>query len=536
MSDERTIKANTPADFTPQLGDYKALQPFRYWCQKVLPLVYDESLSYYELLCKVVDYLNKTMEDVSNMNTDITNIYAAYTKLQDAFNELVGYVNNYFDNLDVQDEINKKLDEMASNGTLSEIFSEFSNLPYWINAYAKKIDDATDIMNENQDRTLYIPKDVMTYINLSQLENISNLKCTGEGHLITSKGDEQVLHSHEYNIFNKNNPFERFVRGYSDIDNHLKWGHQRYCGWLWNEGMNLGEQSDKYTYIAPWGQVGFNFEYSGELPTTIHITVGNLRVWVFNKLTNSIELCDATGFEDGNLYEYYVGGDESIHGVDFERNGKSTLQPNYITFTISSQQIQTSVLHFYCGTSSTLYSIKNNKNYLWLAYSFDCVSDAPNGMLWCNGGCDLKGSDVIQEIGGSISVLMKKNIPSKVFFTNIDPSDQSYINVFNMVNSEYFAGINTLNKMIYPLSQVSYSQDFTITLQLHQICLLLVKNSDNGLFQGYLLMCGTKGITAMSVFNHLGSENELLTKEINGNSITIKSSNNTYILSTCIIL
>ena len=28
------------------------LSPFRLWCQKVLPLVYDDSLSYYELLFK----------------------------------------------------------------------------------------------------------------------------------------------------------------------------------------------------------------------------------------------------------------------------------------------------------------------------------------------------------------------------------------------------------------------------------------------------------------------------------------------------
>ena len=43
------------------------LRPFRFWCQKVLPLVYDDSLSYYELLCKVVDYLNKTMEIVNKL-------------------------------------------------------------------------------------------------------------------------------------------------------------------------------------------------------------------------------------------------------------------------------------------------------------------------------------------------------------------------------------------------------------------------------------------------------------------------------------
>lgn len=35
---------------------------FRFWCQKVIPLVYDDSLSYYEILCKVVDYINKLIE------------------------------------------------------------------------------------------------------------------------------------------------------------------------------------------------------------------------------------------------------------------------------------------------------------------------------------------------------------------------------------------------------------------------------------------------------------------------------------------
>lgn len=38
------------------------LHKFRFWCYKVLPLVYDDSLSYYEILCKVVDYINKLIE------------------------------------------------------------------------------------------------------------------------------------------------------------------------------------------------------------------------------------------------------------------------------------------------------------------------------------------------------------------------------------------------------------------------------------------------------------------------------------------
>ena len=46
------------------IGD---IRKFRFWCQKVLPLVYDDSLSYYETLCKVVQYLNKVIEDVNSI-------------------------------------------------------------------------------------------------------------------------------------------------------------------------------------------------------------------------------------------------------------------------------------------------------------------------------------------------------------------------------------------------------------------------------------------------------------------------------------
>jgi hypothetical protein len=102
------------ANYTPDMGEYTELRPFRYWCQKVLPLVYDDSLSYMELLCKTVDYLNKTMHDVDTLHTDVVQLHAAYVQLQQ-------YVNTYFENLDVQPEIDKKLDEMAESGALLNI-------------------------------------------------------------------------------------------------------------------------------------------------------------------------------------------------------------------------------------------------------------------------------------------------------------------------------------------------------------------------------------------------------------------------------
>lgn len=42
------------------------VHPMRFWSQKVLPLVYDDSLSYYEVLCKVVHKLNEVIAYVGD--------------------------------------------------------------------------------------------------------------------------------------------------------------------------------------------------------------------------------------------------------------------------------------------------------------------------------------------------------------------------------------------------------------------------------------------------------------------------------------
>lgn len=51
--------------------EFKTIQPFRFWCQKVLPLVYDDSLSYYELLCKVIVKLNEVVESQNSTNSAV---------------------------------------------------------------------------------------------------------------------------------------------------------------------------------------------------------------------------------------------------------------------------------------------------------------------------------------------------------------------------------------------------------------------------------------------------------------------------------
>ena len=55
---------------------------FRFWCQKVLPLVYDDSLSYYETLCKITDYLNKTIEQTNEVTDELLALKAEVNTIQ----------------------------------------------------------------------------------------------------------------------------------------------------------------------------------------------------------------------------------------------------------------------------------------------------------------------------------------------------------------------------------------------------------------------------------------------------------------------
>lgn len=60
----------------------------KYWCQKVLPLVYDDSLSYYETLCKIYDILNNIVTD----NSDVVN---ELKELQEEVAELKEIIDNF---------------------------------------------------------------------------------------------------------------------------------------------------------------------------------------------------------------------------------------------------------------------------------------------------------------------------------------------------------------------------------------------------------------------------------------------------------
>ena len=93
--------------------------PFVSYCAQLIPTVFDNSLSYYEALAALAKWMQDNLVDVINNNATVTEQYIAMTEA------LKSYVENYFDNLDVQEEINNKLDDMVEQGTLQEIITSY---------------------------------------------------------------------------------------------------------------------------------------------------------------------------------------------------------------------------------------------------------------------------------------------------------------------------------------------------------------------------------------------------------------------------
>ena len=133
-------------------ADFNQMRPFRFWCQKVLPLVYDDSLSYYELLNKVVKYLNDVTQNVNELGT--------------AFQELEDSLNHY-----VEDVVEERLDQMVEDGELDDIVEEVLNDKFAayttetnarISALSSTVSDHTTRLNDHGTRLYNIESTLAT--------------------------------------------------------------------------------------------------------------------------------------------------------------------------------------------------------------------------------------------------------------------------------------------------------------------------------------------------------------------------------------
>ena len=117
--------------------ELKPITPFKMFIKGYFPFIEDtmEAIDNYDLLCKVVEYLNNVVAQTNNMIDDMN------------------YLLNWFNNLDVQDEINNKLDEMALSGELEDLLRNVRTATsnYISQTYTKKETDFEDVDLLNMD-------------------------------------------------------------------------------------------------------------------------------------------------------------------------------------------------------------------------------------------------------------------------------------------------------------------------------------------------------------------------------------------------
>lgn len=103
------------------------LRFFRFWCYKVLPLVYDDSLSYYEVLCKVVDYINKLIEQDRVFGEEIDKLKADMVTVQ-----------SWIDNFDTS-----YAEKIIADYLATMIFVEISDAGYFVYYIPERWEDIT---------------------------------------------------------------------------------------------------------------------------------------------------------------------------------------------------------------------------------------------------------------------------------------------------------------------------------------------------------------------------------------------------------
>jgi hypothetical protein len=130
--------------------EFKNLTPFKWFVLENFPFIEADfdALTEWQLFCKLGKEMNKIINSENTLGTQVENVTNAFIELQN-------YVNNYFKNLDVQEEINNKLNEMAEDGTLQEIITEFlkiKSLLVFDNVNEMKL--STNLINGSYAKTL----------------------------------------------------------------------------------------------------------------------------------------------------------------------------------------------------------------------------------------------------------------------------------------------------------------------------------------------------------------------------------------------
>lgn len=216
--------------------NFTKLTPFKWFVLENFPFIEADfdALTEWQLFCKLGKEINKIIDSTNSLGTQVVS--------------LTDYVSNYFENLDVQDEINNKLNEMAQDGTLAEIIAQYVNVQSVL-AFnnVTELKSANNLINGSICKTLgynnykdgkghfykireYTTNDMIDEINIIKLNNYDNLiaelipYATSDNYMLSCYFSDNSLKPHFFvskdglNLNKIDVPYQKFPFDVKDMD------------------------------------------------------------------------------------------------------------------------------------------------------------------------------------------------------------------------------------------------------------------------------------------------------------------------------
>ena len=126
---------------TNEIIDVKTLPPFKKFIMSIgaIPTSYLETMSYAELLMWFCNYLQETVIPTVNNNAE-------------ALQEMI----TYLENLDLQDYVDNKLDEMVEDGTMQALIDGYTTIPELTSRVGTLEDKVEDLEIANDGKVIFI--------------------------------------------------------------------------------------------------------------------------------------------------------------------------------------------------------------------------------------------------------------------------------------------------------------------------------------------------------------------------------------------
>lgn len=142
----------TPADFSPTVPDFPVIGQYQPIYGKFDLTTYIQGASDYEIMAFLVQCYNATLKgysDVTQLSKDTVT----------AYNQLQAWVNTWFAELDVQQEINNKLQSMYEEGTLATAIAQSNAIPPAVAQYLNSTEGTQNLSNVTAQKIEAMAKD-----------------------------------------------------------------------------------------------------------------------------------------------------------------------------------------------------------------------------------------------------------------------------------------------------------------------------------------------------------------------------------------